>query len=401
MFGKKVSSEPLIIDISENRVTVIDYSVDTKTGNTLIQGIGQTQLPFGVVSTNTIEQETALIQAIENARLEAEIRNKDEEKTSIVLGVSGPLVEIKDRIVEINRDKSQKSIKLKEWINTIDDIYVQFDEEVYTTSQGHKLPLSLAQISLNDIRLDGEQILSPIGEKSQTISLETLNTYIPTVYKQSLLNIEKSIGLSIEGVYQHGYAVGQLILDYNSSRDISVILVDIRFGHTTISIIQNQKIRYIQSFSMGSHSFTQAIANTFQITIDEAETVRQEYSRLQLPRDMSRRITDALEPEISLWLQGIILSLQEAQLENLPPHVLLYGEGAQLLGVKEALEYSNWYKSLNSSIKPGISILTPKQFPHIIDMTSKIDDALYIDILGLIHAANIPTDIHLPYRLSE
>lgn len=401
MFGKKVSSEPLIIDISENRVTVIDYTVDTKTGNTLIQGIGQTQLPFGVVNTNTIDQETVLIQAIENARLEAEISNKDFKKAAIILGVSGPLVEIKDRIIEINREKPQKSIKLKEWINTIDDIYVQFDKEVYTTLQGHKLPLSLAQISLNDIRLDGKQSLSPIGEKSQTISLETLNTYIPTVLKQSLLNIEKSIGLSIDGVYQHGYAVGQLILDYNSSRDISVILIDIRFGHTTISIIQNQKIRYIQSFSMGSHSFTQAIANTFQITIDEAETVRQEYSRLQLPRDMSRRITDALEPEISLWLQGIILSLQEAQLESLPPHVLLYGEGAQLLGIKEALEYSNWYKSLNSTMKPGISILTPKQFPHIIDMTSRIDDARYIDMLGLIHAASIPTDIHLPYRLSE
>jgi cell division ATPase FtsA len=400
MFGKKTASEPLIIDISENRVTVIDYTVDDKTGNTLIHGIGQTQLPFGVVNTNIIEQETVLIQAIENARLEAETSN-DEIKTGTILGVSGPLVEIKDRIAEINRDKPNKSIKSKEWINTIDDIYVQFDAESYATSQGHKLPLSLVQISLNDIRLDGVETLSPIDEKAQTITLETLNTYIPTSYKQSLVNIEKSIGLTIEGVYQHGYAVGQLILDYNRSRDIAVILVDIRFGHTTISIVQNQKIKYIQSFSMGSHSFTQAIANTFQITIDEAETVRQEYSRLQLPRDMSRRITDALEPEISLWLQGIILSLQEAQLENLPPYVLLYGEGAQLLGIKEALEYSNWYKSLNSTVKPGVSILTPKQFPHIIDMTSKIENARYIDILGLIHAANIPTDIHLPYRLSE
>lgn len=400
MFGKKVSAQPLIIDISENRVTVIDYTVDFKTGNTLIHGIGQAQLPFGVVNTNSIEQEPLLIQAIETARLEAET-NTDEEKTGVILGVSGPLIEIKDRIVEINREKPQNSIKSKEWINTIDDIYIQFDAESYGASQGHKLPLSLVQISLNDIRLDGEETLSPIGEKAQTISLETLNTYIPSSYKQSLLNIEKSIGLTIEGVYQHGYAVGQLILDYNSNKDISVILIDIRFGHTTISIIQNQKISYIQSFSMGSHSFTQAIANTFQITIDEAESVRQEYSRLQLPRDMSRRITDALESEISLWLQGIILSLQEAQLENLPPYVLLYGEGAQLLGVKEVLEYSNWYKSLNSNIKPGISILTPKQFPHIIDMTSKIDNTLYIDLLGLIHVANIPTDIHLPYRLSE
>jgi cell division ATPase FtsA len=400
MFGKKVSSEPLIIDISENRVTVVDYTVDIKTGTTLIQGIGQTQLPFGVVNTNAIEQETLLIQAIENACLESKA-NTDEDKTGMILGVSGPLVEMKDRIVEINREKPRKSINSKEWINTIDDIYVQFDEEPYVTSLGHKLPLSLAQISLNDIRLDGEETLSPIGEKAHTITLETLNTYIPIAYKQSLINIEKSIELSIEGVYQHGYAVGQLILDYNSNKDISVILVDIRFGHTTISTIQNQKINYIQSFSMGSHSFTQAIANAFQITIDEAEIVRQEYSRLQLPRDMSRRITDALEPEISLWLQGIILSLQEAQLENLPPHILLYGEGAQLLGIKEALEYSNWHKSVNSLIKPGISILTPQQFPHIIDMTSKIDNARYIDIIGLIHIANIPTDIHLPYRLSE
>ncbi|MEX0597154.1 MAG: pilus assembly protein PilM, partial [Candidatus Paceibacterota bacterium] len=289
----------------------------------------------------------------------------------------------------------------KEWVNSIDNIYTKFDNEDYNSSQGHNLPLSIVQISLNNIILDEKEVITPINEIAQQISLDTINTYIPTSYKQSLLNIAKSNNLQVEGVYHYDYGVGQLILDYNTNKEISIILIDIRFGHTSITLIQNQKIIYANSFSVGSHSFTQAIANTFQITIDEAETVRQEYSMLQLPRDMSRKITDALESEISLWLQGVIYSLKSLTINDRATHIFLYGEGAVLLGVKESLEYSTWYKSMGFSQKPSISILTPKQFTHIVDMTSLIEGPKFVDMLGLLHLSSIPLDIHLPYRISE
>lgn len=402
MFGKKEILYPLIIDISENRVTVVDYTIDQKTGNTLVQGVGETKLPFGVVSTDKIEQEDFLINAVGSAI--TQVRNntpKNKEEMSVVLGVSGPLLEVKNRVVDIKRDKPKQKIRAKDWMQIINDVYLQFDSEVYINTQEHNLPLSLVQVSLNNILLDDVEVVDPIDKQADIIKLETLNTYIPSDYKKSIINLANSNGIHIDGVYQAGYAVGQLILDYNSNKDIAVILIDIRFGHTTISMIQNQRIVYAQSFSMGSHNFTQAIANAFQITIDEAETVRQEYNRLQLPRDMSRRITDALEPEISLWLQGVVLSLQELNLPTLPPYIFVYGEGANLIGIKEILEYGGWYKLLNIVTKPNITIITPKHFPHIVDMTSTLDNSRYMDILGLIHIASIPMEVHLPYRISE
>lgn len=403
MFGKKEILQPLIIDISENRVSVLDYAIDNKTGNTIIQALGETRLPFGVVGTDSIEKEDILAKAIEEAIIQVR-QSQDNAKyiQTAVFGVSSPIIEITPRLIEIKRDNPSQKIRSKEWVNTIDEVYTKFDSESYNSYQGHNLELSLAQISLNNILLDGQEVLSPINESAQQISLETINTYIPTFYKQSLVNLAKANNLQIDGVYQYGYGVGQLILDYNTNKDISILLIDIRFGHTSISLIQNQKIIYAQSFGVGSHSFTQAIANTFQITIDEAETIRQEYSRLQLPRDMSRKITDALEDEISLWLQGIINSLQTIEIaNNIPMHIFVYGEGASLLGIKESLEYSNWYRTLNFSNKPSISILTPKQFAHIVDMTSQVESPRFIDMLGLIHLSSIPLDIHLPYRISE
>jgi hypothetical protein len=402
MFGKKEILQPLIIDISENRVSIIDYTIDTKTGNTIIKSLGETKLPFGVVSTDFIEQEDLLNKAIEEALIQVRNVNPNpKEKLSAIFGVSGPMIEIAPRVIELQRENPNQRIRSKEWVNTIDDVYTKFDSESYNSYQGHNLPLSLVQISLNNIILDGQEVISPIDETTQQITLDTINTYIPSKYKDSLVNIAMANDLQIEGVYHYDYGVGQLILDYNTNKDISIILIDIRFGHTSISLIQNQKIIYANAFGIGSHSFTQAIANTFQITIDEAETVRQEYSMLQLPRDMSRKITDALETEISLWLQGIIQSLKSLNFIDSPIHIFLYGEGAPLLGVKESLEYSTWYKALNISQKPSLSILTPKQFSHIVDMTSNIEGARFVDMLGLIHLSSIPLDIHLPYRISE
>lgn len=402
MFGKKEILQPLIIDISENRVSVIDYTIDNKTGNTIIQALGETKLPFGVVSTDFVEQEDVLNRAIEEAITQVRPDNSNaKEQSSVVFGVSGPMVEVIPRVIELQRENPNQKIRSKEWVNSIDNVYDKFDSEVYNSVQGHNLPLSLVQISLNNIILDGQEVLSPIDQSAQQITLDTINTYIPTNYKQSLINIAKANDLQVEGVYHYDYGVGQLILDYNTNKEISIILIDIRFGHTSISLIQDQKIQYAHSFSVGSHSFTQAIANTFQITIDEAETVRQEYSMLQLPRDMSRKITDALEAEISLWLQGIVYSLKSLDISNSPTHIFLYGEGAPLLGVKESLEYSTWYKSLNLTQKPSISILTPKQFAHIVDMTSHIEGSKFVDMLGLVHLSSIPLDIHLPYRISE
>jgi hypothetical protein len=402
MFGKKEILQPLIVDISENRVSVIDYTIDTKTGNTIIKALGETKLPFGVVSTDFIEQEDILIKAIEEAITQVRPDNSNsKDQSSIVFGVSGPMVEVVPRVIELQRENSNQKIRSKEWVSSIDNVYNKFDSEVYNSVQGHNMPLSLVQISLNNILLDGQAFISPLNESAQQITLDTINTYIPTNYKQSLINIAQANDLQVEGVYHYGYGVGQLILDYNTNKDISIILIDIRFGHTSISLIQDQKIQYAHSFSVGSHSFTQAIANTFQITIDEAETVRQEYSMLQLPRDMSRKITDALEAEISLWLQGIVYSLKSLNIANSPTHIFLYGEGAPLLGVKESLEYSTWYKSLSFTQKPSISILTPKQFAHIVDMTSHIEGSKFVDMLGLVHLSSIPQDIHLPYRISE
>lgn len=402
MFGKKEILQPLIIDISENRVSIIDYKIDIKTGNTIIQALGETKLPFGVVSTNFIEQEDLLVQAIDDAMTQVRPGNFNiKEQPTVVFGVSNPMVEVVPRVIEIYRENPNHKIRSKEWVNSVDDVYIQFDSEIYNSNQGHNLPLSLVQISLNNIMLDGQSVISPIDEIAQQVTLDTINTYIPTKSKQSLLNIAKVNNLQIQGVYHYDYGVGQLILDYNTNKDISIILIDIRFGHTSISLIQNQKIMYANTFGVGSHSFTQAIANTFQITIDEAETVRQEYSMLQLPRDMSRKITDSLESEIALWLQGIVYSLKSLDINNNPTHIFLYGEGATLLGVKESLEYSTWYKSLNLTQKPSLSILTPKQFAHIVDMTSHIEGSKFVDMLGLIHLSSIPFDIHLPYRISE
>jgi|GEM_PF-674983 Tfp pilus assembly PilM family ATPase len=403
MFGKKEILQPLIIDITENKVSVLDYTIDTKTGNTIIKSMGETKLPFGVVSTDAIEKEDVLTKAVEEALVQVRPSTSGlKDQNTVVFGVSNPTLEITPRVIEIQRDNPNQKIRSKEWVNTINNIYTQFDSEVYNSIHGHNLPLSLVQISLNNIILDNEEVFSPIDRVSQQITLETVNTYIPSSYKQSLINIAKDNNLQIDGVYQYGYGVGQLILDYNTNKDISILLIDIRFGHTSISLIQDQKIIYVQSFSIGSHSFTQAVANAFQITIDEAETVRQEYSMLQLPRDMSRKITDALESEISLWLQGLITSLKLISVfHSLPMHIFLYGEGAQLLGVKESLEYSNWHKNLNINQKPSVSILTPKQFAHIVDMTSQIEGARFVDMLGLIHLSSIPLDIHLPYRISE
>jgi cell division ATPase FtsA len=399
MFGGKKYLQPIIIDISENRILAVGYSIDYKTGNIIIQQIGQSLLPFGVINSQGIINENIFLTELENAYIEA----KGSWKSSgIVFGVSGSLVEVSTQSVSVNRKKPHKPIRHNEWIQIIDDVYSQIDAIEYHGIYGHNLPLKLVQVSSQSIAVDSSSITEPFGLKGNIISFDMFSTYLPEQYTYNLMTAARQLGVQIEGIYHRGYAVAQLVRDYHTSQDISVILIDIRFDHTIISIIHNHTLAYTQTFSIGSHSFTQSIANAFQITIDEAEGIRQEYSQLQLPRDMARRITDALETDISLWLQSIIIGLQGyASHHVIPENIFLYGEGAQLLGIKEALEYSPWYTSFNHQLKPRVSLLYPKQLPHIVDMTNTIDSPSKIDILGLIHTASMAGDIYIPYRVTD
>ncbi len=93
--------------------------------------------------------------------------------------------------------------------------------------------------------------------------------------------------------------------------------------------------------------------------------------------------------DIKLWLKGIECSLEEtASNTELPERIILFGGGASLMGIKEGLEFGNWYKTIAESYKPSVSIFYPKSLPHIVDETDRLNDPRFIPLLGLLHVGS-------------
>ncbi|MEX0595681.1 MAG: hypothetical protein WD512_04205, partial [Candidatus Paceibacterota bacterium] len=93
-------------------MSTIDYTIDIKTGNTIIQSVGETKLPFGVVSTDFVEQEDLLIKAIEDTITQVRpLNSSSKEQSSIVFGLSGPMVEVVPRVIELQRENPNNKIR--------------------------------------------------------------------------------------------------------------------------------------------------------------------------------------------------------------------------------------------------------------------------------------------------
>ena len=90
--------------------------------------------------------------------------------------------------------------------------------------------------------------------------------------------------------------------------------------------------------------------------------------------------------DCDVWLSGVALTLSEfSNVEVFPSRILLCGGGSKLPEIREALESSEWVKSLPFAKKPQISLINTKYISSLVDETKRLDQAEDVTPMALAH----------------
>ena len=235
----------------------------------------------------------------------------------------------------------KKIINKSEYFNIDDDYYQIFNK-------------------INGYVLDGNLIHNtPIGNYANTLKVLFYKILIPYKNIQSYKNVIESQNISIESLVPTPLSSALATLS-NDEKNIGTICIDLGHSNTSISIFENNKFIYGDSFLVGSNNITNDLARGVSTTLESAERLKTLYSSLiSSPSDEFEiieipiisgesgkfnqinklKINSIVKPRVEetleiVWQKIKQNNLHKKQIKN----VVLTGGGAQLEGISQYAE---------------------------------------------------------------
>ena len=123
---------------------------------------------------------------------------------------------------------------------------------------------------------DGKKIQDPIGNLSNSFTLNTQIILADKDYIRQLYNIFKKADMEIDGLVPETLAERNLILDSNELND-NIMILDIGAGNTDIGIFEGNSFIYTNTIPLGGDNITNDIALVLNISSEEADKLKKQY----------------------------------------------------------------------------------------------------------------------------
>lgn len=119
--------------------------------------------------------------------------------------------------------------------------------------------LRLVSSTIVSIQIDGRNVTSPIGFSGNRVRLTILNVFVPSSEFNIIRSIVSHIDKQIISLIPEPLILPKLIEDIHNITG-SICLIDIGYGHSTITIMQNNEILGFEIFPYGVEMFMEQIA---------------------------------------------------------------------------------------------------------------------------------------------
>ncbi|MBI5306414.1 cell division protein FtsA [Candidatus Wolfebacteria bacterium] len=210
---------------------------------------------------------------------------------NIFVGVGGANVKARNSkgIVAVSRADNEISQ---------DDI-----DRVIKASQAIKLSSNrmILHTVTREFIIDGvPDIRDPLGMNGTRLEVDSLviDAFSPNI--KSILNIVESLGGSVAGLIYNPLAASRAILTKNQ-KDLGVVLIDIGFGATTMSVYEDGKLLHAAGFPVGSANITNDLAIGLKCSIKAAELIKIFFGCAKTSEALKEKIT----PEIIKKKSGV------------------------------------------------------------------------------------------------
>lgn len=359
-----------------------------KKGELEILGIGKSRQQEGNMHAGAVADIPAVVAVCEEAL--AEVEDQAGEKADLtVVGIAGELIKGSTTTVNYSRKNPNKPItddEMNEIIKKVQQKSGEFAKKTVALETGNdNVEVRLINSAIVSLAIDGYKISNPIGFKGSDMIIQFYTAFAPLIHVAAIEKVCAELNLDLLTVAVEPFAVCRACMGDDLESNFSGIVMDIGGGTTDIAVVEDGGVEGTKMFSIGGRSFTHQIAESLGVDFETAENYKLNYDTGELDDRIKSKVETALSRNLSVWLTGVEVALEEFEnMNSLPRQVLLCGGGASLSLLQETLAISDWYKDLPFSRRPVIHLIDINDLPDLsIDKDSELDHS-FATALGLL-----------------
>lgn len=305
----------------------------------------------------------------------------------VVLGIAGELVKGVPIVVNVEREQPDTKITQDE----IDDIVDQIKEQTFANAKEEialDTGIKTSQIqeistNVNSVYIDGIKVDSPLGFKGQDLVYRVFSTFAPKIHLDSIAEVAEALNLNILRVVVEPYALS-LAIENAREEKFSGIFIDVGGGTTDIAVVDQGAIVGTKMFAFGGRVFTKRLETDLGLDYIEAEKMKRTYSNGGLSEFDAKRVRQALEKDMSIWLDGVEISLAEFDdISTFPSQIYLCGGGGLLPEIQSKLMSHPWLQVLPFGKFPKVNYFYPNEVQNVEDITRKATTLMDVPPLAL------------------
>ena len=380
----------LSLDIGTEFVKAV-IARENKDGTLDIIGVGRAHQDAANMHAGAIADIGAVVATCERALSDAE-KQAGVTCKLVSVGIAGELVKGNTSTVRYRRKNGNKPLSEQEMSLIIKRVQDRAGElarkEVALETNNPDIEVRLINSAIVSLTIDGYKVSNPIGFKGSDLSIQFYTAFAPLVHISAIEKVCAELSLDLLAVAVEPFAVCRACLGDDPDSNLSAIVMDIGGGTTDIAIVDDGGVDGTKMFGIGGRSFTHQIAESIGVDYDTAEFFKLNPDSDELPAQAREKMEEAIGKNLTVWLGGVQLALEDFNLlEVLPNQILLCGGGAGLMQIQETLATSDWYQDLPFSRRPVIHIVDSEDIPGITNSTDIELDHSFITALGLLRVS--------------
>ena len=386
-----------------------------KKGDLEILGVGKSRQVEGNMNAGAVADIPAVVNVCEDALVQVE-EQAGERASLTVVGIAGELIKGNTTTVNYKRKNPNKPItesEMQEIIRKVQQKSGEVAKKTVALETGNdNVEVRLINSAIVSLTIDGYKISNPIGFKGSDIVIQFYTAFAPLIHVAAIEKVCAELNLDLLTVAVEPFAVCRACLGDDLSSSFSGIVMDIGGGTTDIAVVEDGGVEGTKMFSIGGRSFTHQIAESLGVDTETAEEYKLDFDTGKLDDRIKAKVETAISKNLSVWLTGVEVALEEFEnMSSLPRKILLCGGGASLSLLQEELAISDWYEGLPFSRRPIIHLIEVEDLPNLVTNKLNVEgmshlDHSYATALGLLRVgidtlAGAPEENKLRAKISK
>ncbi len=399
----------LALDIGTEFVKAI-LARPTKKGNLEILGVGKARQVEGNMHAGAVADIPAVVSVCEDALVQVETQAGERANLTVV-GIAGELIKGNTTTVNYSRKNPNKPITDAEMEQIIKKVQQKSGEVAKKTvaleTGNENVEVRLINSAIVSLTIDGYKISNPIGFKGSDVVIQFYTAFAPLIHVAAIEKVCAELNLDLLTVAVEPFAVCRACLGDDLESSFSGIVMDIGGGTTDVAVVEDGGVEGTKMLGIGGRSFTHQIAEALGVDSETAEEYKLAFDSGDLDDHVKAKVETTLSRNLSVWLTGVEVALEEFEnLGTLPRNILLCGGGAGLSLLQETLAISDWYKTLPFSRRPIIHLIEIDDLPNLVIKNDFQLDYSYATALGLLRVgvdtlAGAPSENKLRAKIAK